>query len=114
MSFKDIFKKSFLEGYAGSEITLTTIVAAIALTTTAALLGYPYYEVKIKKIELDEGGYEHTENKDDFKNFNELVEEEKFKQKLMGYFDQIEINEEIIAKYPINEVIYSESWTYMF
>ncbi len=68
----------------------------------------------IKKIELDEGGYEHTENKDDFKNFNELVEEEKFKQKLMGYFDQIEINEEIIAKYPINEVIYSESWTYMF
>ena len=34
-----------------------TIVAAIALTTAAALLGYPYYEVKIKKIELDTTAY---------------------------------------------------------
>ncbi len=68
----------------------------------------------IKKLPLDEKGYEHTENKDDFKNFGELVEEEKFKKKLMSYFDKIEVDEDIIAKYPINEVIYSESWTYMF
>ena len=30
-TFKDIFKKSFLEGYAGSEITLVTIVALYIL-----------------------------------------------------------------------------------
>ncbi len=68
----------------------------------------------IQKLALDEKGYDHTENTDDFKNFDELVEEEKFKKKLTGYFDKIEVNEDIIAKYPINEVIYSESWTYVF
>ncbi len=68
----------------------------------------------IQKLALDKGGYSHTENADDFKDFDELVEEDKFKKKLMSYFDKIEIDEEIIAKYPINEVIYSESWTYVF
>lgn len=68
----------------------------------------------IQKLELDENGYDHTENTEDFKNFNELVEEEKFKKKLMGYFDDITVDEEIIGKYPIDKVIYSESWTYMF
>ena len=66
-----------------------------------------------KMAELGAGGFV-IENEDDFKNFDEYVEEEKFKQKLMSYFDKIEINEDVIAKYPINEVIYSESWTYIF
>ena len=37
MSFKDIFKKSFLEGFAGSEIDLTTIVVALAVASALAL-----------------------------------------------------------------------------
>ena len=30
MSFKDIFKKSFLEGFASTEITTLTVVTALA------------------------------------------------------------------------------------
>ena len=37
MSFKDIFKKSFLEGFAGSEITLATIVVALSIACALAL-----------------------------------------------------------------------------
>ena len=37
MSFKDIFKKSFLEGYVGSKIDLTTIVVAPAVASALAL-----------------------------------------------------------------------------
>ena len=52
MSFKDIFKKSFLEGYASSEITTVTIVAALAVACVLALalccsLGKLYYERKM-------------------------------------------------------------------
>ncbi len=68
----------------------------------------------INRIELDENGYDHTENEDDFTNFDELVEEEKLKNKLMSYFDKISVNDKVISKYPIDEVIYSESWTYLF
>ena len=37
MSFKDIFKKSFLEGYASAEITTFTIVAALGIACLLAL-----------------------------------------------------------------------------
>ena len=37
MSFKDIFKKSFLEGYAGGSIDLMTIAAAMVSLRGAAL-----------------------------------------------------------------------------
>ena len=36
MSFKDIFKKSFLEGFASTEITTVTIVAALAVAAALA------------------------------------------------------------------------------
>lgn len=68
----------------------------------------------ISRIELDGEGYEHTENTDDFVNFDELVEEEKYKNKLMSYYDKIAVNDKVVSKYPIDEVIYSESWTYLF
>ena len=49
MSFKDIFKKSFLEGFAGSEINLTTIVAAIAIASALAVYIFLVYRVITRK-----------------------------------------------------------------
>ena len=49
MSFKDIFKKSFLQGYAGSEITLVTIVAAMAIASALALYIFLVYRVATRK-----------------------------------------------------------------
>ena len=49
MSFKDIFKKSFLEGYAGSEIGLTTILVALAVATALALYIFLVYRVVTRK-----------------------------------------------------------------
>ena len=49
MSFKDIFKKSFLEGYAGSEIDLTTIVVALAVASALALYIFLVYRVVTRK-----------------------------------------------------------------
>ena len=48
-TFKDIFKKSFLEGFAGSEITLTTIVAAIAIASALACYIFLVYRVLTRK-----------------------------------------------------------------
>jgi hypothetical protein len=49
MSFKDIFKKSFLEGFAGSEIGLTTILAAMAVASALALYIFLAYRVVTRK-----------------------------------------------------------------
>ena len=49
MSFKDIFKKSFLEGFSGTEIGLVTVVSALAIASALGILldffpapDYPY------------------------------------------------------------------------
>ena len=42
MSFKDIFKKSFLEGFSGSEIDLITIVAALGIASILAFYIFFY------------------------------------------------------------------------
>lgn len=49
MSFKDIFKKSFLEGFAGTEIDLTTIVVALAVASALALYIFFAYRVVTRK-----------------------------------------------------------------
>lgn len=49
MSFKDIFKKSFLEGYAGAEINTTTIVVALAIASALALYIFLVYRVMTRK-----------------------------------------------------------------
>lgn len=49
MSFKDIFKKSFLEGYAGGEITLPNILAAIAIASALAFYIFLVYRVLTRK-----------------------------------------------------------------
>lgn len=49
MSFKDIFKKSFLEGYAGAEITTTTVVVALAIACALALYIFLVYRVLTRK-----------------------------------------------------------------
>lgn len=49
MSFKDIFKKSFLEGFAGSEINLTTIIVALAVASALALYIFLTYRVVTRK-----------------------------------------------------------------
>ena len=49
MSFKDIFKKSFLEGYSGAEITTTTVVVALAIASALALYIFLAYRVLTRK-----------------------------------------------------------------
>ena len=49
MSFKDIFEKSFLEGFAGSEITLVTIIVAMAVASTLAFYIFLVYRVITRK-----------------------------------------------------------------
>lgn len=68
----------------------------------------------IQRLPLDEGAYEKEENEGDFSDFEELVQEHKYKQRLSECFDKIDINQDIIDKYPIDSVAYSETWTYVF
>ena len=49
MSFKDIFKKSFLEGFASAEITTFTIVAALGIACALALYIFFVYRVVTRK-----------------------------------------------------------------
>ena len=49
MTFKDIFKKSFLEGFAGSEINLTTIIVALAVASALALYIFLTYRIVTRK-----------------------------------------------------------------
>ena len=49
MSFKDIFKKSFIEGFAASEITTTTIVVALGIAGVLALYIFFAYRVVTRK-----------------------------------------------------------------
>ena len=48
-TFKDIFKKSFLEGYASAEITTITIVAALGIACALALYIFFVYRVVTRK-----------------------------------------------------------------
>ena len=49
MSFNDIFKKSFLEGYASAEITTFTIVVALGIACMLALYIFFVYRVVTRK-----------------------------------------------------------------
>lgn len=49
MSFKDIFKKSFLEGFASAEITTVTILAALAIACALAFYIFLTYRVLTRK-----------------------------------------------------------------
>lgn len=49
MSFKDVFKKSFLEGYASAEITTATIVIALGIACALALYIFFVYRVVTRK-----------------------------------------------------------------
>ncbi|MBO7253466.1 MAG: DUF4956 domain-containing protein [Oscillospiraceae bacterium] len=49
MNFNDIFKKSFLEGYASSGITTVTIVAALGIACVLALYIFFVYRVVTRK-----------------------------------------------------------------
>jgi len=48
-TFKDIFKKSFLEGFAASEITTLTVVAALGIACALALYIFFVYRVVTRK-----------------------------------------------------------------
>ena len=48
-TFKDIFKKSFLEGFASAEITTITIVAALGIACALALYIFFVYRVVTRK-----------------------------------------------------------------
>ena len=48
-TFKDIFKKSFLEGFASTEINTVTVVAALAVASALALYIFLVYRVLTRK-----------------------------------------------------------------
>ena len=48
-TFKDIFKKSFLEGFASSEITTLTVVTALGIACALALYIFFVYRVVTRK-----------------------------------------------------------------
>lgn len=49
MTFKDIFKKSFLEGYSGAEITSVTTLVALGIACALALYIFFVYRVVTRK-----------------------------------------------------------------
>ena len=49
MSFKDIFKKSFIEGFAASEITTTTVIVALGIACVLALYIFFTYRIVTRK-----------------------------------------------------------------
>jgi len=49
MSFRDIFKKSFLEGFAATEITTNVIVAALGVACALALYIFLVYRIVTRK-----------------------------------------------------------------
>ena len=49
MSFKDIFKKSFLEGFASAEITSVTVLVALGIASLLALYIFLVYRVMTRK-----------------------------------------------------------------
>lgn len=49
MTFNDIFKKSFLEGYASTDITATTVFVALGITCALALYIFFVYRVVTRK-----------------------------------------------------------------
>ena len=49
MSFKDIFKKSFLEGFSSTEITTPTVVIALGIACVLALYIFFVYRVVTRK-----------------------------------------------------------------
>lgn len=49
MSFKDIFKKSFLEGFSSAEIDTKTIIIALAIASALALYIFFVYRVLTRK-----------------------------------------------------------------
>lgn len=55
MSFKDIFKKSFLEGYAGADIDFITVCTALAVASALALYIFFVYRVMTRKTFYSKG-----------------------------------------------------------
>lgn len=49
MSFKDIFKKSFLEGYSGTEFSIATILVALLIASAIALYIFLVYRIATRK-----------------------------------------------------------------
>lgn len=48
-TFKDIFKKSFLEGYASGDITITSVIAAVCIAALIGLYIFLVYRVITRK-----------------------------------------------------------------
>ena len=49
MTFKDIFKKSFIEGWSGSEIDALSAASVMAITLLLALFIFLIYKITTKK-----------------------------------------------------------------
>ena len=52
MGFKDVFKKSFLEGFNGMDITTAKIAATLFVTALLALYIFAIYRLVTRKVFL--------------------------------------------------------------
>ena len=50
MGFKDVFKKSFLEGFTSMDITTGKIAATLIVTTLLALYIFAIYRLVTRKV----------------------------------------------------------------
>jgi len=55
MSFKDIFKKSFLQGFSSTEITTEVVVVALAVASALALYIFFVYRIMTRKTFYSKG-----------------------------------------------------------
>lgn len=66
----------------------------------------------IKRLEMDEGAWKSSANEDFFGTFKDDVYESEFVEFMRSYFDMIEVNDDIISKYSIREVL--PNWSYQY
>lgn len=59
----------------------------------------------MKKLELDSGAWKNSENEDFFTEYKSLVSEYEYQKLVESYYDKIVVDEEIIKKYSVKNVI---------
>ena len=64
MGFKDVFKKSFLEGFTSMDITTGKIAATLIVTALLALYIFAIYRLVTRKVFYSSGSHvaDHSSN----------------------------------------------------
>ncbi|MBE6562519.1 MAG: hypothetical protein E7660_02150 [Ruminococcaceae bacterium] len=66
----------------------------------------------IKRLEMDKAPYNDKANEDFFEDFTDSVYENTYMEYVRSYFDEITVDEEILAKYPVKDALPNYSFQY--